>query len=41
VATAIGILRSGFLRTLKLLGCASVADLDRSLVDVPADWRSA
>jgi L-lactate dehydrogenase (cytochrome) len=41
VATAIGILRSGFLRTLKLLGCASVADLDRSLVDVPPDWRSA
>jgi L-lactate dehydrogenase (cytochrome) len=41
VATAIGILRSGFQRTLKLLGCASVSDLDRSLVDVPPDWRPA
>src|SRR5438477_3343633 len=34
VARAIDILRTGIIRTLKLLGCASVADLDRSYVDV-------
>jgi L-lactate dehydrogenase (cytochrome) len=38
VARAIEILRSDLVRTLKLLGCASVAELDRSYVDVPADW---
>src|SRR5881392_3424435 len=38
VARAIEILRADLVRTLKLLGCASVADLDRSLIDVPADW---
>jgi isopentenyl diphosphate isomerase/L-lactate dehydrogenase-like FMN-dependent dehydrogenase len=26
-------------RTLKLLGCTSIAALDRSYVDVPATWR--
>jgi len=38
VARAIEILRSDLVRTLKLLGCPSVAELDRSYVDVPADW---
>ena len=38
VARAIDILRSDLVRTLKLLGCASVAELDRSYVDVPRDW---
>jgi L-lactate dehydrogenase (cytochrome) len=38
VARAIEILRSDLVRTLKLLGCASVADLDRSFLDVPRDW---
>ena len=38
VARAIDILRSDLIRTLKLLGCASGADLDRSYVDVPRDW---
>ena len=38
VARAIEILRSDIVRTMKLLGCASVRDLDRSLVDVPAEW---
>ena len=38
VARAIEILRADLIRTLKLLGCASVADLDRSFVDVPQDW---
>jgi isopentenyl diphosphate isomerase/L-lactate dehydrogenase-like FMN-dependent dehydrogenase len=38
VARAIDILRTDIVRTLKLLGCASVADLDRSFVDVPPVW---
>ena len=38
VSRAIDILRSDLVRTLKLLGCASVADLDRSYVDVPREW---
>ena len=38
VARAIEILRTDLIRTLKLLGCPSVTDLDRSYVDVPADW---
>lgn len=38
VARAIQILRTDLVRTLKLLGCASVAQLDRSYVDFPADW---
>jgi isopentenyl diphosphate isomerase/L-lactate dehydrogenase-like FMN-dependent dehydrogenase len=40
VARAIEILRTDLVRTLKLLGCASTAELDRSYVDVPADWES-
>jgi isopentenyl diphosphate isomerase/L-lactate dehydrogenase-like FMN-dependent dehydrogenase len=38
VARAIEILRSDLVRTLKLLGCASVTALDPSYVDVPRDW---
>jgi L-lactate dehydrogenase (cytochrome) len=38
VARAIDILRSGIVRTMKLLGCASVRDLDRSFVHIPAEW---
>jgi isopentenyl diphosphate isomerase/L-lactate dehydrogenase-like FMN-dependent dehydrogenase len=38
VARAIEILRADLIRTLKLLGCPSVADLDRSFIDIPADW---
>ena len=38
VARAIEILRADLIRTLKLLGCPSVAELDRSYLDVPADW---
>jgi len=38
VNRAIEILRTDLVRTLKLLGCASIAELDRSYVDVPADW---
>jgi L-lactate dehydrogenase (cytochrome) len=40
VARAIEILRSDLVRTLKLLGCASVGSLDRSYVDVPASWAT-
>src|SRR5438270_6740004 len=38
VARAIDILRSGIVRTMKLLGCASVRDLDRSFLQIPAEW---
>ncbi len=38
VARSIDILRSGIIRTMKLLGCASVRDLDRSFVGMPAAW---
>jgi isopentenyl diphosphate isomerase/L-lactate dehydrogenase-like FMN-dependent dehydrogenase len=38
VSRAIQILRTDVERTLKLLGCPSVAMLDRSYVDVPATW---
>ncbi len=38
VARSIDILRSGIIRTMKLLGCASVRDLDRSFVQMPAEW---
>src|SRR5213080_983206 len=39
VARAIEILRTDLIRTLKLLGCASIADLDPSYLDVPSEWR--
>lgn len=38
VSRAIDILRADLVRTLKLLGCASVAELDRSYLNVPNDW---
>ncbi len=40
VSRAIEILRTDVVRTLKLLGCASVADLDGSYVEVPAEWTA-
>jgi isopentenyl diphosphate isomerase/L-lactate dehydrogenase-like FMN-dependent dehydrogenase len=39
VTRALEILRTDVERTLKLLGCASIAALDRSYVDVSANWR--
>ena len=39
VARALEILRADVERTLKLLGCSSVAALDRSYVEVSAHWR--
>jgi L-lactate dehydrogenase (cytochrome) len=41
VTRAIDILRADIVRTMKLLGCASVSQLDRSLVDTPVDWPAA
>ena len=38
VARAIEILRTDVIRTLRLLGCPSVAALDRSYIDVPPGW---
>jgi len=38
VARAIDILRTELVRTLKLLGCESTAQLDRSYLNVPNDW---
>jgi isopentenyl diphosphate isomerase/L-lactate dehydrogenase-like FMN-dependent dehydrogenase len=41
VARAIDILRTDLIRTLKLLGCESVSGLNRSYVDVPAEWAAS
>ena len=38
VARAIEILRTDIERTLKLLGCSSLAELDSSFVDLPVSW---
>jgi len=38
VARSIEILRTGIVRTMKLLGVASVRDLNRSYIDVPVGW---
>jgi isopentenyl diphosphate isomerase/L-lactate dehydrogenase-like FMN-dependent dehydrogenase len=38
VARALEILRTDLERTLRLLGCSSIADLDRSYVNVPRNW---
>jgi L-lactate dehydrogenase (cytochrome) len=39
VDRAIEILQTDLERTLRLLGCASVAELDRSYVNVPKGWE--
>lgn len=38
VSTALSILRADFDRTMRLLGCESVTELNRSYVEVPHDW---
>jgi L-lactate dehydrogenase (cytochrome) len=38
VSRAIDIFRADLVRTLKLLGSPSIAELDRTYVDVPRDW---
>ena len=40
VNRAIEILRTDLDRTLRLLGCASVTDLDRSYVNIPKSWAT-
>ena len=40
VHRAIEILRADVERTLRLLGCPSIAALDRSYIDVPKSWES-
>jgi L-lactate dehydrogenase (cytochrome) len=40
VTRAIEILRADVERTLRLLGCASVTELNRSYVDVPRTWNT-
>jgi L-lactate dehydrogenase (cytochrome) len=39
VARALEILRADVERTLRLLGCESVHELDRSYVEVPSSWQ--
>jgi isopentenyl diphosphate isomerase/L-lactate dehydrogenase-like FMN-dependent dehydrogenase len=41
VVRAIDILRGEVVRTMKLLGCASVRELDRAFVSVPREWELA
>jgi L-lactate dehydrogenase (cytochrome) len=38
VHRAMAILRADLERTMKLLGCASIAELDPSYIDLPSDW---
>ena len=40
VVRALEILRDDFERVLRLMGCASVAELNPSLLDVPEAWRA-
>jgi L-lactate dehydrogenase (cytochrome) len=41
VARAIEILRADVSRTMKLLGCGSIGELNRSFLELPNDWPSA
>ena len=41
VRCAVGLLRTGLERTMRLLGCPSVAELDGSYVSVPGNWGRA
>ena len=39
-ARAIEILRTELVRTMKLLGCPAVGELDRSFVEIPTNWQA-
>ena len=39
VARAIEIIKTDILRTMKLLGCKSVRDLDASYIAIPDNWN--
>jgi L-lactate dehydrogenase (cytochrome) len=41
VNRAVAILRADLERTMKLLGCASIADLDQSYIQLPRNWPDA
>ena len=41
VTRAIEILRADLLRTLRLLGCGSTTELDRTFLELPSGWPSA
>ncbi len=41
VTRAIEILTADLLRTMRLLGCGSTAELDRSLLELPSGWPAA
>jgi L-lactate dehydrogenase (cytochrome) len=40
VTQALDILNAGIRRTMKLLGCAAIGELDRTYVEKPASWSS-
>jgi L-lactate dehydrogenase (cytochrome) len=40
VTRAIDILKTDVIRTMKLLGCSAIKDLDGSYVDVPSEWTA-
>jgi isopentenyl diphosphate isomerase/L-lactate dehydrogenase-like FMN-dependent dehydrogenase len=40
VTRAIDILRADVIRTMKLLGCAAIKDLDGTFVDIPSEWTA-
>jgi L-lactate dehydrogenase (cytochrome) len=40
VARAIDILETDVIRTMKLLGCSAIKDLDGAYVDVPSEWTA-
>ena len=40
VTRALEILRADVVRTMKLLGCGSIAELNRSHIDIPASWQA-
>lgn len=41
VDRAISILKADVIRTMKLLGCAAIKDLDATFVDVPSEWTAS
>ena len=40
VTRAIDILKTDVIRTMKLLGCPAIKELDGSYVDVPSEWTA-
>lgn len=40
VTRAIDILRADVIRTMKLLGCSAIKDLDGTFIDIPSEWTA-